>query len=660
MATDLLEKGLARLSAEQREVVFHDTGPLLVAAGAGSGKTSTVVLRVARLIRDGVDPRSFLISTFTNRAANEFRERLWKLLGPGAEQLRMGTLHAWGCKILRQHGRILGVPGNFQIADTNDQLKLMKGLLQEEFPDITTSPSDLIFRIGFEKEALRTPGELSARKPYPGMAPFPSRSFPEIFAAYEERLLEADALDFADLISLLVELLERDPTLPRKLGIEWLLVDEVQDLAPSQTLAVRKLLTTDNLMAVGDSDQRIFSWRGSDAALILDFAQLYPHGKIISLGCNYRSSRTIVDAAAGVIANNTERVEHRLYAHQQQPSPVVLRALEDSYKETDAVVAQLQAWRRLRVPWKEMAILYRTNRQSLDFERALLTAKIPHRVIGTAFFQRREIRDVLYYLRLLANPEERLALDEVYCRPNRRCGAASWTKVKQFAKAQQLSLWTVISNPEHLSASGIPAAAQQGIQEFVLPLRNLRRALSAWTLPALLDTLLQDTGLLAWYAAQETKEDRAAGRSRTENLAQLRTLLSTQFNGPAEDELVRFLDHSALCGGETDEQALKDTVSLLTIHSAKGLEFQAVALVGCEEEILPHQQALRDADPEAALEEERRLFYVAMTRAKEHLLLTWAARRIQPGGGAKSQYRSRFLDELPASIRQTAAHRLAA
>jgi DNA helicase-2/ATP-dependent DNA helicase PcrA len=645
-----LESWLAKLSPPQREAVLHERGPLLVVAGAGSGKTRTLTARAGYLTQQGVAPEKILVATFTNRAATEFRGRLENLLGPVARRLWMGTLHSAGARIIRMHGGLAGFSPDFVIFDTGDSLKALNtaaarlGLEKD-----TYSAWDALQRISYWKgklltseEVLRTVLERDPQDPAEVTAA-------RLMLVYRDILDLHNALDFGDLVINCVRLLERCPDVRRKIGLAHVMVDEYQDVDPAQKRMIELLLGEDrDLTCVGDPDQSIYRWRGAEPGIMQAFTEDFPGARVISLGQNYRSTQAIVSAAEAVVKNNSNRIQHRIWSDNGVGKPVVVVPVVNGLDEAVKVSQNLNLiHQQMGVPWREMAVLFRANHQSQALEQQLIHRGVPYYVVGSRFFDRAVVRDLVRYLRVIYQPEDVTALEEIVNRPVRGITKAGWSAAFHAARAASMSVWDFLCSGRPFQCS---PAAKEGFQQLVGLTRKWQEEANSLTLSELADKVQVESGLRAWYAGRETERDRLIGTSQIDNLNQLLLMIRHSYNGPCEDALPEFLTYVALMQEERTDLN-QDAVQLMTLHAAKGTEFQVAMLVGVEEDLLPHWRASRDLFPLEAIEEERRLFYVGMTRAKEWLLLFHAGVRQTPNGPTTRCKPSRFLEEIPAELR---------
>jgi DNA helicase II / ATP-dependent DNA helicase PcrA len=619
------------LNPEQKEAVLHAKGPLLVLAGAGSGKTRVITHRLAHLVREGADPRSIAAVTFTNKAAAEMRERAQKLLGGAALGSFIGTFHSWCLRFLRRRAREANLPPRFAIADSSDQLALVKEAMTElGISDQVLPPNAVRARISNAKNAL-----VSAERFAQTETDYAGERIGQIYALYEKKLAATGALDFDDLIARSVRLLSTNEAVlsDERRRIRHLLIDEYQDTNTSQDALVKRLGEgAASLCAVGDEDQAIYRWRGAEVEHILHFDSDFPGARIVALETNYRSTARILSAAAGLVAHNRRRREKRLRADRGEGLAVRLWRFEEDRAETEAVIREIAG--SPRAPG-EMAVLYRTNAQSRPFEEELVRRRIPYIVVGgMKFYERAEVKDVLAYLRLAARPEDDLAFRRVVNVPARGIGAATLDRLAAAARETGRSWWEVSENP-----AGLTERARTSLARFREIVVDLHEKAATWTPSALLEHLLSVTGYGALYAGSEDREDVA----RRENIEELLSSAREFERRNAEDATIaEYLDTVALAT-DADAAGSGGAVTLSTLHAAKGLEFEAVYAVGLEEGYLPHGQSAEDEDE---LEEERRLLYVGMTRAKDALTLTLADRRLVYGR-VEPRRPSRFLEEIP-------------
>jgi len=634
--TSLLEG----LNPEQRGAVLATEGPVLILAGAGSGKTRVIVHRIAHLIQDkGVPGEQILAVTFTNKAAEEMRGRVESLLGGAPPRTWLLTFHSFCVRLLRREAKAAGLSAGFVIWDEDDQLAAVKAALQSlDLSEKLHPPRRVLSRISARKNAGRDQDAQGDS--------FAESQLAQVAARYREGLERASALDFDDLLLRSVALLEGSPEVRAawQRRFPYLLVDEYQDTNRVQYSLVR-LLAGDlgNVTVVGDEDQSIYSWRGADIQNILDFERDFPGARVLRLEENYRSSQRILDAASAVVSRNARRKGKTLRATKPGGDPVRLHTASDEFEEAAFVVEEIAGRRE-----QKSAILFRMNAQSRLFEEALLRQRIPYVVIGgVSFYERREVKDLLAYLRLVQNPGDDAAFRRVLNVPPRGLGEKTLAELQRLAGGRGLSL-----------AGALEAVLDESLlaPRLLLALRRFRETLEALRadLPRLtLKGLLERALALSGYSAALAEDDTQESEDRLQNLAEL-LQAAADFETRREDDavpetpqarLAAFLDRVALLS-DVDKTRGDAPVLLLTLHSAKGLEFDSVFLVGMEEGLLPHSRSLLDRD---GIEEERRLGYVGMTRARERLTLSWAKSR-GVFGQRRLQERSRFLDEIPAQL----------
>ncbi len=629
------EQYLANLNPPQREAVLQTEGPLLVIAGAGSGKTRVLTHRVAHLISAvGVKPNEILAITFTNKAAGEMRERLTLMLGPVARAIWILTFHAACGRILRREAERLGYRSNFTIYDSQDQVRLVKQCLEELEKDPKRFvPRGIHAQISNAKNQLVSPAMYTER-----VSSFFDQTVAEVYELYQRRLHASNAVDFDDLLMLTVEVLERFPEARARWqkAFRYVLVDEYQDTNHAQYRLLQLLAEKhQNLCAVGDPDQSIYAFRGADIRNILEFERDFPDTRTIALEQNYRSTNAILEAANAVISHNSERKEKRLWSELGEGDPVRVIEVEDEHAESRYVSAQIAGLIDEGYSGSEIAIFYRMNAQSRVLEQTLRLQQIGYQVIGgPRFYERAEIKDATAYLQVLDNPADAVSLMRIANRPKRGIGDTTITRLVTYADAQGISLFEALDRPQE---AGLGTAAVKAVRSLKNLFDSLRSAAQELDVPDLLQAVLERSGTLEAYEAERTIE----ARGRVENLEAFVDGAREYQQGTQDATLSGFLQEISLY---SDQDALtgESNVTLMTTHNAKGLEFRAVFLVGCEEEIFPSGRSIE----EQGIEEERRLFYVSLTRAKERLTLTHASSRLL-WGRTNHNLPSRFLDELP-------------
>ncbi|OOV13412.1 UvrD-helicase domain-containing protein [Deinococcus sp. LM3] len=636
---------LAQLNPTQAQAADHYEGPALVIAGAGSGKTRTLIYRIAHLIGHyGVQPGEILAVTFTNKAAAEMRERASHLV-PGADKLWMSTFHSAGVRILRAYGEHIGLKRGFVIYDDDDQLDVLKdimGSLPGIGPD--TNPRVLRGILDRAKSNLQTPADLDrAHEPY--LSGIPKEAAAEAYRRYETRKKAQNAIDFGDLITETVRLFREVPAVLNAVQnrARFIHVDEYQDTNKAQYELTRLLASRDrNLLVVGDPDQSIYKFRGADIQNILDFQKDYPDSKVYMLEHNYRSSARVLGIANRLIENNAERLDKTLKAVKEDGPPVVFHRATDHRAEGDFVsewITRLHAQEGR--PLTDMAVLYRTNAQSRVIEESLRRVQIPAKIVGgVGFYDRREIRDILAYARLSINPSDDVALRRIIGRPRRGIGDTALTKLLDWAAAHRTSLLEACARAD---TDGILDRGAQKAVDFAALMHAMSDAADNYEPGPFLRYVIETSGYLD-LLRQEGPE----GQVRAENLDEL-VNAAEEWSQEHEGTIGDFLDDAALLSSVDDmrtRQENKDTpedaVTLMTMHNAKGLEFPVVFIVGVEEGLLPSKGAIAEA---GGIEEERRLFYVGITRAMDRLFLTAAENRMQYGKTNAAED-SRFLEEI--------------
>lgn len=630
-----------QLNEAQYEAVTYQGGPMLVIAGAGSGKTRVLTYRIAHLLRQGVAPHQILAVTFTNKAAREMRERIEQLVGPVAGGLWMGTFHATCVQILRRYADRLGYTQRFTIFDTADQLTTVRECLKELNLDPKSyEPRSLLSAISRAKNERIGPAEYTDRA-----MDFWERQVARVYKAYDAKLREANALDFDDLLVKTIDLFEQWPDVLQQFQdrFQHILVDEYQDTNHVQYLLVTMLASRHrNLCVVGDADQSIYKFRGADIRNILDFERDYPDAKVIKLEENYRSTQRILDAANAVISNNLDRRDKTLYTRNGEGHRVGLYRADDERGEAAFLCDEVDRLRREEeISLDQVAVLYRTHAQSRSLEEEFMRRGIPYRIYsGVRFYERKEIKDIISYLRVVANPDESLSLRRIINVPKRGIGDGTVAKLEAFASANELSLFGTIARVEEVE--GLGKAAVTRVAAFRELLLEMIAQGEQVGVTELTEFILHRSGYLDELSAERTIE----AESRIENLREFLSV-TTQFEAENEGaSLLDFLEHVALVSDVDAMDGEADGLTLMTLHSAKGLEFPVVFMVGMEEGVFPHSRSLWD---EGELEEERRLCYVGMTRAMVRLYMTCARVRTLFGQTMYSQP-SRFIDEIPASL----------
>ena len=630
---------LESLNDAQRQAVTAPAEPTLVIAGAGSGKTRVLVHRAAWLIDvEGVSPQGLLAVTFTNKAAGEMRGRIEALLGMPVNHLWIGTFHGLAHRLLRRHWQEAKLPQNFQIIDADDQLRLIKRLLKNlEIDDSRWVPREIQWFINAQKdEGLRPQPLDDDRDPN-------RRQMIALYAAYQEVCERGGLVDFAELLLRAHELWRDNPELLAhyRRRFSHLLVDEFQDTNAIQYAWLR-LLAGDNAaipFVVGDDDQSIYRWRGARVEHIHRFQRDFPNATVVKLEQNYRSTATILNAANAVIANNAERMGKNLWTDGAEGEPIRLYAAYNERDEADFVIGRLRDWIDQGNLRADAAVLYRSNAQSRVLEEGLINAGIPYRVYGgLRFFERAEIKDALAYLRLISHREDDASFERIVNRPTRGIGARTIETMRAYARANSCTMWRAAGA---VASDELAGRAANAVLAFMNLVERMARETTGLDLQDKVDHVIHASGLVEMF--RNDKGER--GETRVENLMELVSAAKGFEPDPAGEmsPLDEFLSHAALEAGEGQADAWEDCVQLMTMHSAKGLEFPLVFMCGMEDGLFPHQRSI--ADPNG-LEEERRLCYVGITRAKQSLYVTYAEQRRLHGMDSFSQ-RSRFISEIP-------------
>lgn len=630
------------LNPAQRDAVMHPGGPLMIFAGAGSGKTRVITYRIARLIAEGVSPTRILAVTFTNKASREMRERIESLVGGAARSLWMGTFHSIGARLLRIHGEAIGLSREFVIYDDSDQLSLIREIIKSKnLDEKAIQPRAALHEISRAKEELKTPEEYAAHA-----AGYVERLVKEIYPAYQKALAKANALDFDDILTQSVRLLERDERTREQLQEKFLhvLIDEYQDVNFAQYRWAQLISDKHrNITIVGDDDQSIYAWRGADVSLMLRFSSDHTDAKVVTLGQNYRCTKNILTAATDVIEHNPGRSPKNLFTENEPGNPVTITEAgteqEEAILVADTIHQEVRAGHRR---YGEYGILYRTNAMSRVLEEALLTLRVPHILVGgQRFYERKEVKDLLAYLRVILNPRDEVSIRRVVNVPTRGLGATSWAAIENRATELGGDLWTAMHD------QGVQASLQKkalfGLRSFIGVIeegQDLVREHGRVT--PIVQHLLNRSGYLEALRAEHTEE----AISRMENLQELVNVTSQYDSTADEPSLGGFLEQVSLMADVDQLVESGEAVTLMTLHSSKGLEFPVVFLVGMEEGVFPHSRSIGD---ERELAEERRLAYVGMTRAQQQLHLLHARRR-SLYGTPNFNRRSRFLDDV-VSIR---------
>ena len=611
------------LNENQQKAVVHKEGPMLVLAGAGSGKTSVLTNRIAYLIEEGVSPANILAITFTNKAAREMKERVTKLIGADARYIQISTFHSFGLKILKENYEFLGYDKNFIILDSDDTLTVVKKLMK----DLNMNPKyynarELRSKISSAKNELITP-EKFKKQEY-------DEKIVTLYKKYCQKLKAGNSVDFDDLLILPIKLFEISPSILNSYQerYKYILIDEYQDTNEAQYV-FSKMISKKyrNIFVVGDNDQAIYAFRGANYKNILNFEKDYPDCKTILLEENYRSTKTILNAANSVIKHNKLRKDKNLWSNNEEGDKIKYIKTDDEKSEGDYIVKEIKKIAENGTSYDDIAILYRTNAQSRSIEEAMLKANIPYRIIGSFYFyNRKEIKDLLCYLRLINNPKDDISLTRVINVPKRGIGNVTIANINARAEENNISMFEAIT-------SGKELAFKQLIEELQASSENK-------TLTELVELVLEKSGLKKELSEEKTLENEI----RLENLEEFKSITKNYENEFGEVSLDDFLNEISLVSDVTEHSEGNNKVSLMTVHSVKGLEYDYVFIIGMEEGIFPHYNSIMEGTNEA-IEEERRLCYVAITRAKKKLWIINTKKRMLYGQ-TQVNAPSRFIDEI--------------
>ena len=628
------------LNDRQCEAVKHTEGPLLITAGAGSGKTKVLTCRIAHLLELGVAPYRILAITFTNKAAKEMKERVTNLVGAQADSIWLSTFHSFCAKLLRfEVDGFHGYTRNFTIYDSSDQLVLVKDCLKKlNLDDKQFMPRSVLGTISSAKNVLMDAKAFVAKA-----SDFYEQKVADVYALYQEKLRENNAVDFDDLLFLAVRLLQEKEDVREKYQsrFQYILVDEYQDTNHAQ-YALTKILAARwrNICVVGDADQSIYAWRGADIRNIIDFTRDYPDAASIKLEQNYRSTKTILHAANAVIDNNESRPKKTLWTENPTGNKIIHYQAQTEHDEADYIAGVIYNRHEIsHEPYGDMAILFRTNAQSRVLEEKLMRYAIPYTMVGgTKFYDRKEIKDVLAYLRLLYNPEDSLSLTRIINVPKRNIGATTMEHVAAYAEAQGISLFEALSSTDEIP---VTKRAKASLENFAAMIFDLLNDIEGKDVLSLIETVIKQTGY-GDMLDKEAEHD-PQGESRKENVGEFLSVAKDYMDSNPEGNLQDFLENVALVSDVDDFESSDSKVTLMTLHAAKGLEFPVVFLTGLDEGLFPHSRTLMDP---AQVEEERRLAYVGITRAERQLYVTNAVTRTMYGR-ISAYMPSRFLAEIP-------------
>ncbi|MBU9738037.1 DNA helicase PcrA [Diplocloster agilis] len=640
------------LNEQQREAVFHTEGPLLILAGAGSGKTRVLTHRIAYLIEEQhVNPWNILAITFTNKAAGEMRERVDQLVGFGADSVWVSTFHSLCVRILRRYIDRIGYGTSFTIYDSDDQKSLMKEVCRKLNIDTKIyKERSLLAAISSAKNELVNPMEFELNV----LGDFGKKKIAEAYKEYQRQLQSNNALDFDDLIMKTVELFQTCPDVLDYYHerFRYLMVDEYQDTNGAQFQLIHLLARKyHNLCVVGDDDQSIYKFRGANIENILNFEKAFADTKVIKLEQNYRSTQNILNAANEVIRNNTGRKAKTLWTENEEGTPILFHQFQTSFEEAEFVVGDIASKvREGEGEYSDCAVLYRTNAQSRVFEEKLVFAGIPYKLVGGVnFYARKEIKDLLAYLKTIDNALDDLAVRRIINVPKRGIGATTLGRIQDYADEHEMSFYDALKLADEIPALSRSASK---VKPFVLFIQTLRSKLPFLSVSELLKEIIDETGYVRDLVAEDTEE----AQGRIENIEELVNKVVTYEESAESPTLSGFLEEVALVADIDSLEEGSNYVVLMTLHSAKGLEFPNVYLTGMEEGLFPSYMSLHSDDPEKEIEEERRLCYVGMTRAMKKLYLTCARQRLVRG---EVQYNpvSRFIKEVPSLLMESAGHK---
>lgn len=631
------------LNDRQCEAVKHTEGPLLITAGAGSGKTKVLTCRIAHLLELGVAPYRILAITFTNKAAKEMKERVENLVGAQADSIWLSTFHSFCAKLLRfEVDGFHGYTRNFTIYDSSDQLVLVKECLKKlNLDDKQFTPRSVLGTISSAKNVLMDARAFAAKA-----SDFYEQKVADIYAMYQDKLRENNAVDFDDLLFLAVRLLQENDEVREKYQsrFQYILVDEYQDTNHAQ-YALTKILAARwrNICVVGDADQSIYAWRGADIRNIIDFTRDYPDAASIKLEQNYRSTKTILNAANAVIDNNESRPKKTLWTENPTGNKIIHYQAQTEHDEADYIAGVIYNRHEIsHEPYGDMAILFRTNAQSRVLEEKLMRYAIPYTMVGgTKFYDRKEIKDVLAYLRLLYNPEDSLSLTRIINVPKRNIGATTMEHVAAYAEEQGISLFEALSSTDEIP---VTKRARASLENFAAMIFDLLNDIEGKDVLSLIETVIKQTGY-GEMLDKEAEHD-PQGESRKENVGEFLSVAKDYMDSNPEGNLQDFLENVALVSDVDDFESSESKVTLMTLHAAKGLEFPVVFLTGLDEGLFPHSRTLMDP---TQVEEERRLAYVGITRAERQLYVTNAVTRTMYGR-ISAYMPSRFLAEIPPQL----------
>ena len=632
---------LDKLNSEQKKAGAKVNGPLLILAGAGSGKTRTITYRIAYMIQElGISPYSILAVTFTNKAAKEMRERVENLIGEDGKRAMISTFHSFGLRLLRVYSKIIGYDSNFTIYDTDDQKKVVKGIMKQlviKNKDLTEGK--IVSRISKLKEDGISPEEYEKEHKFESDA----NIIYEVYKRYNQTLKENNGMDFSDILTNTYKLLENREVLEKlQEKFKYIMVDEYQDTNNIQYKIINKIAAKyRNICVVGDENQSIYGFRGADIRNILDFEKDYPDAVVIKLEENYRSTKIILDAANEVIKNNKTSKDKKLWTKKVSGDKIILNPCSDGRDEVNFVIEEIVEMRKDGRRYNDFTILYRTNAQSRLFEEGFLRYNIPYKVFGgMQFYQRAEIKDILAYLSVINNTRDGINLDRIINVPKRKIGDKTIEKIKNYAEEKGLSIYDSLKEAENIP--GLSSAVTEKLKEFSNMMAELEEFSFELPVSELFDEVIKKVGYFSYLNSSYDDAE-----SRIENVEELKNSIIELENVVDNLTLREYLENVSLVSATDDLDSEREYVKLMTIHNAKGLEFPVVFLVGMEDEIFPNTTKVM-IDNES-LEEERRICYVAITRAEEKLYISHAAMRYMYGQ-MDYRTRSRFVDEIPAEL----------
>ena len=632
---------LDKLNSEQKKAGAKVNGPLLILAGAGSGKTRTITYRIAYMIQElGISPYSILAVTFTNKAAKEMRERVENLIGEDGKRAMISTFHSFGLRLLRVYSKIIGYDSNFTIYDTDDQKKVVKGIMKQfviKNKDLTEGK--IVSRISKLKEDGISPEEYEKEHKFESDA----NIIYEVYKRYNQTLRENNGMDFSDILTNTYKLLENREVLEKlQEKFKYIMVDEYQDTNNIQYKIINKIAAKyRNICVVGDENQSIYGFRGADIRNILDFEKDYPDAVVIKLEENYRSTKIILDAANEVIKNNKTSKDKKLWTKKVSGDKIILKPCSDGRDEVSFVIEEIAEMKKDGRRYNDFTILYRTNAQSRLFEEGFLRYNIPYKVFGgMQFYQRAEIKDILAYLSVINNTRDGINLDRIINVPKRKIGDKTIEKIKNYAEEKGLSIYDSLKEAENIS--GLSSAVTEKLKEFSSMMTELEELSFELPVSELFDEVIKKVGYFSYLNSSYDDAE-----SRIENVEELKNSIIELENVVDNLTLREYLENVSLVSATDDLDSEREYVKLMTIHNAKGLEFPVVFLVGMEDEIFPNTTKVM-IDNES-LEEERRICYVAITRAEEKLYISHAAMRYMYGQ-MDYRTRSRFVDEIPAEL----------